>query len=326
MGPVLGRVILGMNPIDHRLHRRPRAGGVQPSGHAGLDAEGRRTCRRDHLAKFEDRGHADLVSELTFSFPVFVIAEHARPPQRGLGDVPSVGGRDDLPAVQPGAGSGRLGEAGGVLRSDRRRASSRTKGRRDLGARHRASSTVGRSTTRRSSTSCGSCSRRGPRRRTARRRTSLYGLLSQPEVLDEVRENRGLLSQSIEEALRWEPPLTMVFRGTARDVELAGVKIPEGSVVAVNVGAANRDESRWENPDVFDIHRAATCPSRVRLRCAHLSRHAPCSFRDDGCGERGARSSAQRSSRSGSSGCVHHGEHVPCARVASDRVRPRRSR
>ena len=43
--------------------------------------------------------------------------------------------------------------------------------------------------------------------------------------------------------------------GAARDVDLAGVKIPEGSVVAVNVGAANRDESRWENPDVFDIHR-----------------------------------------------------------------------
>ena len=57
-----------------------------------------------------------------------------------------------------------------------------------------------------------------------------YGLLSNPEVFDEVRENRDLLPQAIEEALRWEPPLTMVFRGAARDVELAGVQIPKGAV------------------------------------------------------------------------------------------------
>ena len=40
----------------------------------------------------------------------------------------------------------------------------------------------------------------------------------------------------------------MVFRGAARDVELAGVQIPKGAVrPAVNLGAANRDESR-EDP------------------------------------------------------------------------------
>jgi cytochrome P450 len=47
----------------------------------------------------------------------------------------------------------------------------------------------------------------------------------------------------------------MVFRGAARNVELAGVQIPMDAVVAVNLGAANRDESRWEDPEVFDIHR-----------------------------------------------------------------------
>ena len=85
----------------------------------------------------------------------------------------------------------------------------------------------------------------------------LFGLLSQPETLAEVCADRSLVPQAIEEALRWEPPLTGIFRGATVDTEVAGIKIPAGAVVAVNVGAANRDESRWDRPDVFDIHRAS---------------------------------------------------------------------
>ena len=85
----------------------------------------------------------------------------------------------------------------------------------------------------------------------------LYALLTRPDVLDEVRDNRDLLPRAMEEALRWEPPLTVIFRVATVDTELAGVPIPAGSVISVNLGAANRDEKRWDNPDVFDIHRPA---------------------------------------------------------------------
>ncbi|HVU73869.1 MAG TPA: cytochrome P450 [Mycobacteriales bacterium] len=83
----------------------------------------------------------------------------------------------------------------------------------------------------------------------------LYLLLTHPEVLEEVRENRDLLPQTIEEALRLEPPLLFVMRTAIRDVEVAGVTIPGGAQVGVSMGAANRDPSRWDDPDVFDIHR-----------------------------------------------------------------------
>ena len=59
----------------------------------------------------------------------------------------------------------------------------------------------------------------------------LFGLLSQPDVLEEVRRIESCFPQAMEEALRWEPPLTGIFRGAARDTELAGVHIPKGSVV-----------------------------------------------------------------------------------------------
>jgi cytochrome P450 len=63
------------------------------------------------------------------------------------------------------------------------------------------------------------------------------------------------MQQSIEEGLRWEPPLTGIGRTAMQDVELAGVSIPAGSPVTVQMGCANRDPARWENPDEFDIHR-----------------------------------------------------------------------
>ena len=83
----------------------------------------------------------------------------------------------------------------------------------------------------------------------------LYLLLTHPEVLEEVRDNRALLPQTIEEALRLEPPLLFVMRTAIDDVDVEGVTIPGGCQVGVSMGAANRDPARWDDPDVFDIHR-----------------------------------------------------------------------
>jgi cytochrome P450 len=84
----------------------------------------------------------------------------------------------------------------------------------------------------------------------------LFGLLSNPEQLDAVRSDRSLVTQAIEEAVRWEAPLLIITRVATRDTELAGVPIPAGSAVMPMLGAANRDESRYPDPDRFDIFRA----------------------------------------------------------------------
>lgn len=83
----------------------------------------------------------------------------------------------------------------------------------------------------------------------------LFGLLTHPEQLEAVRADRSLIPQAIEEALRWEPPLLGIMRVARRDTELCGVPIRAGTVVGVNIGAANRDETRYREPDVFDIFR-----------------------------------------------------------------------
>ncbi|OBK73318.1 cytochrome P450 [Mycobacterium sp. 1164985.4] len=83
----------------------------------------------------------------------------------------------------------------------------------------------------------------------------MFGLLTNPEQLEALRADRSLIPQAIEEAVRWEPPLSMITRIASRDTELGGVHIPEGSSVMPVLGAANRQDERFPDPDEFDIFR-----------------------------------------------------------------------
>jgi cytochrome P450 len=84
---------------------------------------------------------------------------------------------------------------------------------------------------------------------------TLTALLSQPAALRAVRDDRSLLKAAIEESLRWEATDPMFSRWVTRDIDFHGTRIPEGAVVHICLGSANRDPARWERPDEFDIHR-----------------------------------------------------------------------
>lgn len=85
--------------------------------------------------------------------------------------------------------------------------------------------------------------------------TLAMALLTHPDQLDAVRADRGLLPQAIEEGIRWETPLLNFMREVTVDTELDGVALPRGSTLMLGLGSANRDETRWENPDDFDVFR-----------------------------------------------------------------------
>jgi cytochrome P450 len=80
-------------------------------------------------------------------------------------------------------------------------------------------------------------------------------LLTHPDQLAAVQADRSLLPQAIEEGIRWETPLLNFVRETTRDVEFHGVDIPAASTVAMNLGSANHDENRWDDPESFNIFR-----------------------------------------------------------------------
>jgi cytochrome P450 len=83
----------------------------------------------------------------------------------------------------------------------------------------------------------------------------LFLLLTHPEQFQAVQADRELIGPAIEEGLRYETPLTTVQRYATEETELEGVVLPEGAVVDVCIGSANRDERRWERSEEFDIHR-----------------------------------------------------------------------
>jgi len=84
----------------------------------------------------------------------------------------------------------------------------------------------------------------------------LFGLLGDPAQYEAVCNDRSLLPQAIEEGIRWEPPLLIIMRSAAQDTEVCGVPVPKDSSIVCNIGAANHDESRWPDPERFDIFRA----------------------------------------------------------------------
>lgn len=84
---------------------------------------------------------------------------------------------------------------------------------------------------------------------------SLWAILSHPDQLEEVRADPKLVDPAIEEGARWHSPVGTSTRQTTRDVELGGVKLEQGALVAAVLASANRDERNWTNPDRYDIHR-----------------------------------------------------------------------
>ena len=86
--------------------------------------------------------------------------------------------------------------------------------------------------------------------------TGTLALLEHPDQLERLRNDPALIKPAVEELLRFTAPVeTATERFATEDVELAGVKIARGDLVLAAIASANRDESRFKNPDTLDITR-----------------------------------------------------------------------
>lgn len=80
-------------------------------------------------------------------------------------------------------------------------------------------------------------------------------LVSNPDQLQAVQEDRSLIIHAFAETLRYTPPVRIIMRTTREDVELSGGMLEGGKTVACMIGAANTDDRRYEDPDSFNIFR-----------------------------------------------------------------------
>ncbi len=254
MGMVMGRTILQMDEPEHRIQR----GLVSPAFRSKVlqrwEEDLVATVVNELIDAFVDQGRTDLVRTLTFAFPVQVIARILGLPrsdypkfQRWAVELVSVATNWDRGV----AASEALRDYFASVMEERRREPGddliselvrcEVDGQRlndeEIFSFLRLLLPAGVETTYRASGSL------------------LFGLLTNPEQLAAVEADRDLISQAFEEAVRWEPPVTVILRRAMKDTELAGVPIEAGADVALLLGAANRDERKYERPDDFDMFR-----------------------------------------------------------------------
>jgi 4-methoxybenzoate monooxygenase (O-demethylating) len=79
-----------------------------------------------------------------------------------------------------------------------------------------------------------------------------------PDQWDKLRARPELAKRALDESLRWDSTAQTFFRTTAREVEVSGETIPEGSKIILFLGAANRDPRKWDQPDAFELERATS--------------------------------------------------------------------
>jgi cytochrome P450 len=254
-GDALGRhVMLGMDEPEHRRHRALVSSAFTQRALARRENELVEQVGGELIARFAERGRADLVREFTFPYPTQIIAGLLGLPREDYAQFQ----RWSISLLSITVNRERAVAASKALREyfapilSARRAEPRDDlisrlARAEIDGERLADEEIysflrlllpaGVETTYRSTGNL------------------LFGLLSSPAQLDAVRADRSLIPQAIEEAVRWEPPLLTITRVATRDTELAGVAIPAGSTVMPMLGSANRDERRWSDPDRFDVFR-----------------------------------------------------------------------
>jgi cytochrome P450 len=84
---------------------------------------------------------------------------------------------------------------------------------------------------------------------------SWCALFRNPGELRRLREDHGLIPAAVEELLRYDTPAPMFERWVLEDIEVAGVRVPRGAEVALQLASANRDPEVFTDPDTLDLGR-----------------------------------------------------------------------
>lgn len=82
-----------------------------------------------------------------------------------------------------------------------------------------------------------------------------FAIACHPDLFAMLKNDLSRIPDFVEEGARWDAPAQGFVRSPTRDVELHGKIIPENAQVMLHIGAANRDDRQFDDPDTFDINR-----------------------------------------------------------------------
>jgi len=84
----------------------------------------------------------------------------------------------------------------------------------------------------------------------------LWRLANDAALFDRLREDRALVTMTIEESLRLDPPVKLLMRNCVKDTEVEGERLHARDKVAFGVASANRDDTHFEDPNSFRLDRS----------------------------------------------------------------------
>ncbi len=87
---------------------------------------------------------------------------------------------------------------------------------------------------------------------------SIHSLLQNPQQAELLKQNPSLISNAVEECLRYESPFNKLSRWTTAPIIINDIEIPENRLVVPLLNAANRDPDIFENPHALNIQRDLT--------------------------------------------------------------------
>ncbi len=258
---VVGRSMLSLDGSEHRRHRDPFAAAFRPNDVASRDTARISQLASELVLELRPRGHAELRRELAGPLAVAVAAGAL-----GLDDQPAhvLLGWYDL--IVAGVDAVSRGEA--LAPSAREAFDSLAAALRDVASRAGTtlSTLVDAMSTEELVSNAAVFLFGGIETSEGMTANVLHHLLTNPEQLAAVRDDRSLVDAAVEESLRLEPAAARVDRYATRDVELGGVTIAAGDFVAVSLAAANRDPQHFQDPDRFDVRRPN---ARTHVAFAH---------------------------------------------------------
>jgi cholest-4-en-3-one 26-monooxygenase len=85
--------------------------------------------------------------------------------------------------------------------------------------------------------------------------SGMRALMENPDQREILLDDLSLVSSAVEESLRMYPAFAHFRRTATADTELNGCPIAEGEKVVMWYASSNRDETRYEDPDRFDVRR-----------------------------------------------------------------------
>ena len=83
----------------------------------------------------------------------------------------------------------------------------------------------------------------------------LWCFSENPEQFQLVKNDKSLVGNAVEEALRLTSPVKAFCRTSATDTEVSGIVIEEGTKILCVLGSANTDPEVWETPYKYDVNR-----------------------------------------------------------------------